>query len=199
VLDGISATSRHSPVAWLGGEALAALLVPLCAAQEVLARLDAGAAAALAAVREGLCARLAFAEAAGWLAHAHAWVHPPDLALRELGLTGSYGIATYVGRPMREMPNTYVRRGTRAWEEQGTAAMMAATSGSRPRSRWHGSLPVWPARARTRSPAWRARRPRCTGSDPRFWTAPGLHSGGWSLPEVPGRSVTTGQGGARRG
>src|SRR2546430_866882 len=27
--------------------------------------------------------------------------------------------------PMRDPPNTYVRRGTRAWEGQGTAAMMA--------------------------------------------------------------------------
>jgi hypothetical protein len=29
-------------------------------------------------------------------------VHPLDLVLRDLGLTGSYGIATYVGRPMRD-------------------------------------------------------------------------------------------------
>jgi hypothetical protein len=123
--DWAGAAGRHRPVAWLGGEALAALLVPLCAAQEALARLDARVAVAPAAVREGLCLRLAFAEAAGWLAHTHSWVHPLDLALRDLGLTGSYGIATYVGRPMRDLPNTYVRHGTRAWEEQGTTAMMA--------------------------------------------------------------------------
>jgi hypothetical protein len=123
--DWSGATQRHRPVAWLGSETLAALLVPLCDAQDALARLDARVASAPAAVREGLCVRLAFAEAAGWLAHTHAWVHPLDLALRDLGLTGSYGIATYIGRPMRDLPNTYVRRGTRAWEEQGTAAMMA--------------------------------------------------------------------------
>ncbi len=114
----------HGSPAWLAEEAVSALLVPLCDAQDALARLDARAAAAPAPVREGLCARMAFAEAAGWLAHAHAWAHPLDIALRDLELTGSYSIATHVGRPMRDMPNTYVRRGTRAWEDQDAEGMM---------------------------------------------------------------------------
>src|SRR5207302_1492856 len=63
-------------------------------------------------------------EAAGWLAHAHAWAHPLDIALRDLELTGSYSIATLVGRPMRDMPNTYLRRGTRQWEDQDAEGMM---------------------------------------------------------------------------
>jgi hypothetical protein len=71
---------QRCPPAWLG---------PLCDATDALARLDAGAAAAPGAVREGLIARMACAEAAGWLAHTHAWVRPLDLALRDLDLTGS--------------------------------------------------------------------------------------------------------------
>ena len=67
------------PDTWLSGAALAGLLVPLCDATDALARLDARAAAAPDAVRDGLRARMATAEAAGWLAHAHAWVHPLDL------------------------------------------------------------------------------------------------------------------------
>jgi hypothetical protein len=67
---------------------LPALLGPLCAAQDALARLDAKAEAAAPPVRAGLAARLALREAAGWLAHAAAWVHPIDLALRDAGLTG---------------------------------------------------------------------------------------------------------------
>ena len=48
------------PDAWLSGAALAGLLVPLCAATDALARLDARAAAAPAdAVRDGLRARMA--------------------------------------------------------------------------------------------------------------------------------------------
>src|SRR5215204_5245192 len=46
----------------------------LCEAEDVLSRLDARALAVPEAVREGLAARLAFREAAGWLAHAEAWV-----------------------------------------------------------------------------------------------------------------------------
>jgi hypothetical protein len=124
VLKRRNAPSDHGSPAWLPAEAVSALLVPLCDAQDALARLDARAAAVPAPVREGLCAWMAFAEAAGWLAHAHAWAHPLDIALRDLGLTGSYSIATHVGRPMRDMPNTYVRRGTRAWEDQDAEGMM---------------------------------------------------------------------------
>ena len=74
---------RRGPATWLSDAELAGLLGPLCDATDALARLDARAAAAPDAVREGLLARMAAAEAAGWLAHAHAWVHPLDLALRD--------------------------------------------------------------------------------------------------------------------
>jgi hypothetical protein len=102
-----SATNRSSgPAAWLPAVDLPALLGPLCAATEGLARLDARAAAAPAAVRAGLIARMAFAEAAGWLAHAHAWVHPLDLALRALGLTAPTALAA-VGAGHRALPQTF--------------------------------------------------------------------------------------------
>ena len=80
--------------------------VPLALATDALARLDARAAAAPDAVRAGLLARMAFAEAAGWLAHAHAWVHPLDLALRAAGLTASTALAA-VGRGHRALPQTF--------------------------------------------------------------------------------------------
>src|SRR5580698_1128816 len=70
-----------------------ALLLPLARAQGGLGRLEATAAAASDPVREGLRARLAFREAAGWLAHQGHWIHPIDLALRDAGLTGSYAAA----------------------------------------------------------------------------------------------------------
>jgi len=69
------------------------LLLPLARAQDGLARLEATVAAASEPVREGLRARLAFREAAGWLAHQGHWIHPIDLALRDAGLTGSYAAA----------------------------------------------------------------------------------------------------------
>ena len=94
------------PDTWLSGEALAGLLVPLCDATDALARLDARAAAAPDAVRDGLRARMATAEAAGWLAHAHAWVHPLDLSLRAAGLTASTALAA-VGRGARSLPQTF--------------------------------------------------------------------------------------------
>ena len=105
---------------------IAGLLGPLCAAQDALARLDARAGAAPAAVREGLCARLAFQEAAGWLAHAHAWAHPLDLALRDLDLTGSYAIAARCGRGEATLPFTYDGRAHQPWEEQDIPAMARA-------------------------------------------------------------------------
>ena len=86
--------------------ALAGLLVPLCDATDALARLDARAAAAPDAVRDGLRARMATAEAAGWLAHAHAWVHPLDLSLRAAGLTASTALAA-VGHGARSLPQTF--------------------------------------------------------------------------------------------
>ena len=102
---------------------LATLLGPLCEAQDALARFDARAGAASAAVCEGLCARMAFQEAAGWLAHVHAWAHPLDLALRDLGLTGSYAIAARVGRGAATLPFTYGGRAHQPWEEQDIPAV----------------------------------------------------------------------------
>jgi hypothetical protein len=94
------------PACWLSGDALAGLLVPLCDATDALARLDARAAASPDAVRDGLLARMATAEAAGWLAHAHAWVHPLDLSLRAAGLTASTALAAG-GRGARSLPQTF--------------------------------------------------------------------------------------------
>ncbi|MGH7086858.1 MAG: hypothetical protein ACREFN_17920, partial [Acetobacteraceae bacterium] len=74
------------------------LLAPLARAQDAVARLEARAEAASPAVAEGLRARMSYREAAGWLAHAHIWIHPQDLALRDANLTGSYGAAARRGR-----------------------------------------------------------------------------------------------------
>jgi hypothetical protein len=110
----------------LAGIDLPALLGPLCDAQDVLARLDARAGAAGPKIREGLMARLAYAEAAGWLAHAQAWVHPLDLALRDLDLTGSYAVAA-AGGGARVMPHTYGGGERQAgWDEQPFDAMADA-------------------------------------------------------------------------
>lgn len=84
------------------------LLAPLAAAEDALSRLDAGAEAASGPVREGLVARLAFAEAAGWLAGAadRAWIHPRDLALAEAGLLGDFAAAAIGDRAAETMPAT---------------------------------------------------------------------------------------------
>lgn len=82
------------------------LLGPLARAQDAVARLEARAGAAAPGIAEGLRARLAFREAAGWLAFSHVWIHPRDLALRDAGLTGSYGPAAFAGRLEAELPAT---------------------------------------------------------------------------------------------
>lgn len=82
-------------------DAWRALLLPLCTATDLLARLDARAEAATAGIREGLIARLAYLEAAGFLAHAHTWAHPLDLALRERGLTASAALAARADKRSR--------------------------------------------------------------------------------------------------
>jgi hypothetical protein len=82
------------------------LLSPLARAQDTVARLEARADTASAVVAEGLRSRMAFREAAGWLAHAHVWIHPQDLALRDVGLTGSYGAAARADRLAGELPAT---------------------------------------------------------------------------------------------
>jgi len=80
------------------------LLSPLAEAQDAIARLEAAAAAASPAVADGLRARVAFREAAGWLGHAHTWVHPRDLVLRDAGMTGSYAAAALADRLDAELP-----------------------------------------------------------------------------------------------
>lgn len=105
------------PLHWVRGEtharrsppvsaSPAALLPALSEAEDALSRLDACTLAAPEPVREGLAARVAFREASGWLAHAQAWVHPTDLCLRDLGLTGSFLAAAAGGRLRGEMPET---------------------------------------------------------------------------------------------
>jgi hypothetical protein len=83
-----------------------ALLLPLARAQGGLVRLEAMAAAASGVVQEGLRARLAFREAAGWLAHQGHWIHPIDLTLRDAGLTGSYAAARLGQRLPSVLPAT---------------------------------------------------------------------------------------------
>ena len=82
------------------------LLGPLAKAQDTVARLEARAEAAPPAITEGLCARLAYREAAGWLIYARCGIHPRDLALRDAGLTGSYGAAAAAGRLEATLPAT---------------------------------------------------------------------------------------------
>ena len=82
------------------------LLEPLARAQEAVARLETGVALASPAVAEGLRARLSYREAAGWLGYAHVWIHPHDLALRDRGLTSSYGVAFNAGRLDAAIPAT---------------------------------------------------------------------------------------------
>src|SRR5436305_15064431 len=83
-----------------------ALLIPLARAQDAVARLAASVAAAPEDVAAGLRARLALFEAAGYLAHHGAAVHPHDLALRAANLTGSYIAAAITGRLEEAAPWT---------------------------------------------------------------------------------------------
>jgi len=82
------------------------LLHHLSEAEDALSRMDAAAMTAPEAVRQGAVARLAYREASGWLASLDLWVHPHDLALRDLGLTGSYVAAASTGRLVANLPNT---------------------------------------------------------------------------------------------
>ena len=115
---------RPAPGRMPGHEA-ADLLAPLAAAQDALARLDARAEAAGPDIRAGLIARLALREAAGYLAANHAWVHPHDLALRELGLAGRFDTAVQTGRAKQAMPNTLAARRA-IWDEPDDLAAAAA-------------------------------------------------------------------------
>ena len=85
------------------------LLASLARAQDAIARLETRIETASAAIAEGLRARLAYREAAGWLAQAHMWIHPRDLALRDGAMTGSYGIAALAGRLDTALPATVAR------------------------------------------------------------------------------------------
>jgi HTH DNA binding domain len=82
------------------------LLLPLARAQDAVARLEAKIETASEAVAEGLRVRMAYLEAAGWLRHAHIWVHPWDLALRDENLTTSYGVAAFGDRLATVLPAT---------------------------------------------------------------------------------------------
>lgn len=82
------------------------LLLPLAVAEDSLSRLDALAGAASPAVQAGLAARMALAEAAGWLAVEEIWVHPRDLALRDARLTGSTAAALAGERLASVLPST---------------------------------------------------------------------------------------------
>jgi HTH DNA binding domain len=82
------------------------LLTPLARAQDSVARLEAKVETASPAIVEGLRARLSYLEAAGWLSHAHVWIHPLDLALRECGAVTSYGAAVHGDRLANVMPAT---------------------------------------------------------------------------------------------
>jgi hypothetical protein len=82
------------------------LLTPLARAENALARLEAKAEMVSSAVAEGLRARMACFEAAGWLRHAHIWIHPWDLALREYGGVTSYGAAARADRLAAVIPAT---------------------------------------------------------------------------------------------
>jgi len=81
------------------------LLLPLSHAQNAVARLEASVATASPAIAEGIRARIAYREAAGWLAHVSAWIHPNDLALRDSGLTGSYIAACKNDRLRAQLPS----------------------------------------------------------------------------------------------
>jgi hypothetical protein len=99
------------------GTDLPGLLAVLADAADALARLDARVATAADAVRAGLLARLALTEAAGLLAHAHAWVHPLDLALRDAGLTAPAALAA-LGAGARVLPHTIAQPvGRLGWED----------------------------------------------------------------------------------
>ncbi len=113
----------------------AALLRPLADAAAALARLDARVEGADAAVADGLRARLALREAAGWLAHQHrTWVHPIDLALRDAGLTGSTTAAAMAGRLPTALPVTSALAKAAGTHTGGTSAELpkVPASGSHP-------------------------------------------------------------------
>ena len=97
------ATCRPGPHPPAAAPDPARLLLPLSQAEDLLSRLDARAGAAPEALRQGLVARLALAEAAAWLTQAGLPTHPHDLSLRAAGLTGSWSAASDLHRLERAM------------------------------------------------------------------------------------------------
>ena len=80
-------------------------------------------------VRDGLLVRLALAEAAGWLAHSQAWIHPLDLALHDAGLTAPAALAAF-GAGSRALPHTVAQpAGRLGWEEPSLESLPAADQG----------------------------------------------------------------------
>jgi hypothetical protein len=82
------------------------LLTPLALAQDAVARLEAKAECASDAVAEGLRSRMSYLEATGWLRYGFVGIHPRDLALRDNGLTISYGAAAHSDRLSTAIPAT---------------------------------------------------------------------------------------------
>lgn len=76
---------------------------------------------------EGLRARIAYREAAGWLAHARTWIHPRDLALRDAGLTGSYAVAAHAGRLDTELPTMAAAGSPPDWRPVADVAAVRST------------------------------------------------------------------------
>ena len=114
---------------WRAGADLPVLLTALADASDALARLDARVATAADAVRDGLLARLALTEAAGFLAHSHVWVHPLDLALRDAGLTAPAALAA-LGAGARALPHTIAQpAGRLGWEDPPLDTLPAADQG----------------------------------------------------------------------
>ena len=124
---------RQPPAAgdgdWRADADLPVLLTALADASDALARLDARVATAADAIRDGLLARLALTEAAGFLAHSHVWVHPLDLALREAGLTAPAALAA-LGAGARALPHTIAQpAGRLGWEDPPLDTLPAADQG----------------------------------------------------------------------
>jgi hypothetical protein len=105
------------------------LLTPLARAENTLARLEAKTEMVSTAVAEGLRARLAYLEAAGWLRHAHVWIHPWDLALRDYGAVTSFGAGAHGDRLATVMPATIAQHGdTDGIVETGAIGLDAAAN-----------------------------------------------------------------------
>lgn len=81
-------------------------ITAIATAEDVISRLDASCSVCHVRIRNGLIARLAYREAAGWLTSITQWIHPNDLALRDIGLTGSFSAAALIGNLSNELPNT---------------------------------------------------------------------------------------------